>query len=142
MSTDFEVMVPPEGADSGATQKGMLSATAAANSGQVNAALAYLATLHSPQSRKSVASKLNVFARWTGAADLRDCRWGEMKTEHVLAGARRHFGLNFELLFGCPQGGRSGCLARTIDGARGLPSHQVPEAEAYLSTTYGARAFL
>ena len=78
-------MVPPEGADSGATQKGMLSATAAANSGQVNAALAYLATLHSPQSRKSVASKLNVFARWTGAADLRDCRWGEMKTEHVLA---------------------------------------------------------
>ena len=48
MSTDFEVMVPPEGADSGATQKGMLSATAAANSGQVNAALAYLATLHSP----------------------------------------------------------------------------------------------
>lgn len=85
MSTDFVVMVPPEGADSGATQKGMLSATAAANSGQVNAALAYLATLHSPQSRKSVASKLNVFARWTGAADLRDCRWGEMKTEHVLA---------------------------------------------------------
>ena len=85
MSTDFEVMVPPEAADSGATQKGMLSATAAANSGQVNAALAYLATLHSPQSRKSVASKLNVFARWTGAADLRDCRWGEMKTEHVLA---------------------------------------------------------
>ena len=55
-------MVPPKGADSGATQKGMLSATAAANSGQVNAALAYLATLHSPQSRKSVASKLNVFA--------------------------------------------------------------------------------
>ena len=40
MSMDFEVMVPPEGANSGATQKGMLSATAAANSGQVNAALA------------------------------------------------------------------------------------------------------
>lgn len=51
----------------------------------VNPALAYLATLHSASSRRSMASKLNVLARWAGWQDLRDCRWGELKTEHVLA---------------------------------------------------------
>ena len=51
----------------------------------VNAALAYLATLHSQNSRKSMASKLNVLARWAGYADLRDCRWNELRPEHVLA---------------------------------------------------------
>lgn len=85
MSTDFEVMVTLKGVDSDTAPEGILSTAGAGNSEPVNAALAYLATLHSPQSRKSMASKLNVFARWTGAADLLDCRWGEMKTEHVLA---------------------------------------------------------
>lgn len=51
----------------------------------VNAALAYLATLHSKASRKSMASKLNVFSRWAGYNDLRDCEWAKLKTEHVLA---------------------------------------------------------
>ncbi|MGN1150244.1 MAG: tyrosine-type recombinase/integrase [Sutterella sp.] len=60
-------------------------APAAGSEKPVNAALAYLATLHSKNSRKSMASKLNMFARWAGYADLRDCRWGEMRTEHVLA---------------------------------------------------------
>lgn len=51
----------------------------------VNAALAYLATLHSENSRKSMASKLNVFSRWAGYADLRQCEWEKLRPEHVLA---------------------------------------------------------
>lgn len=77
----FEVLPAPLPGESG----GRLASAGVQSSGPVNAALAYLATLHSPQSRKSMASKLNVFARWAGAVDLRDCPWGEMKTEHVLA---------------------------------------------------------
>lgn len=64
---------------------GLSTGTGSGAQPPVNAALAYLATLHSPTSRKSMASKLNMLARWAGYADLRVCPWGELKTEHVLA---------------------------------------------------------
>ena len=66
-------------------QTGLATSGSAGDQPPVNAALAYLATLHSETSRKSMASKLNVLARWAGYADLRSCPWGELKTEHVLA---------------------------------------------------------
>lgn len=50
----------------------------------LNAALAYLATLHSENSRKSMASKLNVFSRWAGFADLLHCEWDKLRPEHIL----------------------------------------------------------
>ena len=79
-------MSPPLTSTVSAQPFGMTVDTQAGSGSEpVNAALAYLATLHSKTSRKSMASKLNMFARWAGYADLRDCRWGEMRTEHVLA---------------------------------------------------------
>ncbi len=52
---------------------------------RVNPAQAYLATLQSTTSRKSMASKLNVFAAWAGYTSLVDCAWGAMRPEHILA---------------------------------------------------------
>ncbi len=52
---------------------GLSTGTGSGAQPPVNAALAYLATLHSPTSRKSMASKLNMLARWAGYADLRVC---------------------------------------------------------------------
>lgn len=51
----------------------------------INPALLYLASLHSEVGRRSMKSKLNVFARWTGAESLLDCRWNEMRAEHCIA---------------------------------------------------------
>lgn len=51
----------------------------------VNAALLYLASLHSETGRKSMRSKLNIMARWTGAESLLDCRWSELRAEHCIA---------------------------------------------------------
>lgn len=85
MPSEYVVLQVGGARNVGDAGAGILPVPGSTESGPVNAALAYLATLHSPQSRKSMASKLNVFARWTGASDLRDCPWGEMKTEHVLA---------------------------------------------------------
>ncbi len=50
-----------------------------------NAALAYLATLHSETSRIAMRSKLNVVARLAGYADLTLCPWEAMAPEHVIA---------------------------------------------------------
>lgn len=51
----------------------------------LNPAVAYLASLHSTTSRVSMKSKLDTVARMVGFADLRDCDWGHLRAEHVLA---------------------------------------------------------
>lgn len=50
-----------------------------------NAALVYLSELSSATSRRTMASKLNRFAQWAHYVDLRDCEWGKMRPEHLLA---------------------------------------------------------
>lgn len=50
-----------------------------------NAALAYLATLHSETSRAAMKSKLNVLARLAGYDSLLTCAWEAIRPEHVLA---------------------------------------------------------
>lgn len=67
------------------TSENRTGLTTDVQSEHVNAAYAYLATLHSENSRKSMASKLNVFSRWAGFQDLRDCEWDRLRPEHILA---------------------------------------------------------
>ena len=50
----------------------------------MNAAAAYLAELHSGDSRRAVRSRLNIAARWLGAADAFCCEWGRLRYVHVL----------------------------------------------------------
>ena len=45
---------------------------------------AYLAELHSGDSRRAVRSRLNIAARWLGAADAFSCEWGRLRYVHVL----------------------------------------------------------
>ena len=51
---------------------------------KVNAALAYLSTLHSETSRISMGSKLQVVARMVGSTSIADCSWDQMQPEQVL----------------------------------------------------------
>lgn len=51
----------------------------------VNPALLYLAQLHSENSIATMRSRLNSFARWTGAESLMDCNWSELRAEHIIA---------------------------------------------------------
>lgn len=51
---------------------------------KVNAALAYLATLHSETSRISMGSKLRTVARMVGAASVLECDWDSMRPEQIL----------------------------------------------------------
>lgn len=52
---------------------------------RVNPALLYLAQLHSENSIATMRSRLNSFARWTGADSLMDCHWDQLRAEHVIA---------------------------------------------------------
>ena len=50
----------------------------------VNAAAAYLAELHSSDSRRAVRSRLNIAARWLGSPDAFRCEWGKLRYVHVV----------------------------------------------------------
>lgn len=57
---------------------------AAGSGAAVNPALVYLRGLHSEDSRRSMASKLNVTARLLGFADLYACPWAALRAEHLV----------------------------------------------------------
>lgn len=51
----------------------------------VNPAQAYLLSLNSARSRRTMASFLNIVARMLGAGSLADCSWGSLRRHHVMA---------------------------------------------------------
>ncbi|SFU20621.1 Site-specific recombinase XerD [Kosakonia arachidis] len=51
----------------------------------LNPALAYLLSLNSARSRRTMVSVLNIVARVLGASDLSDCNWAVLRRHHVLA---------------------------------------------------------
>lgn len=50
-----------------------------------NPAQLYLASLHSHVSAKSMKSRLNQFASWTGALSIDSCTWSAMRAPHIVA---------------------------------------------------------
>lgn len=70
METHFEVVspLPNEGGRSESRQNSLLQEPLDSSGDTVNAAAAYLAELHSGDSRRAVRSRLNIAARWLGAA--------------------------------------------------------------------------
>ena len=50
----------------------------------VNPAVVYLASVSSDNSRRCIASRLNIIAKMVGASDLTQCRWETLRPEHVL----------------------------------------------------------
>ena len=52
---------------------------------KVNPALAYLASLHSETSVKTMRSKLKVFAQWAGYSDVDTCPWDALRPDVVVA---------------------------------------------------------
>ena len=86
METHFEVVSPSlhEGGQGESRQNSLLQETLDSSGDTVNAAAAYLAELHSGDSRRAVRSRLNIAARWLGAADAFSCEWGRLRYVHVL----------------------------------------------------------
>ena len=86
METHFEVVspLPNEGGRSESRQNSLLQEPLDFSGDTVNAAAAYLAELHSGDSRRAVRSRLNIAARWLGAADAFSCEWGRLRYVHVL----------------------------------------------------------
>ena len=86
METHFEVVspLPNEGGRSESRQNSLLQEPLDSSGDTVNAAAAYLAELHSGDSRRAVRSRLNIAARWLGAADAFSCEWGRLRYVHVL----------------------------------------------------------
>ena len=86
METHFEVVSPSlhEGGQGESRQNSLLQEPLDSSGNTVNAAAAYLAELHSGDSRRAVRSRLNIAARWLGAADAFSCEWGRLRYVHVL----------------------------------------------------------
>ena len=86
METHFEVVSPSlhEGGQDESRQNSLLQKPLDSSGDTVNAAAAYLAELHSGDSRRAVRSRLNIAARWLGAADAFSCEWGRLRYVHVL----------------------------------------------------------
>ena len=60
------------------------AARVAANSGKVtNPALAYLSSLSSVRSRRTMHSRLTIIARHLGAQNIYDCHWASLRHHHV-----------------------------------------------------------
>ena len=86
METHFEVVSPSlhEGEQGESRQNSLLQEPLDSSGDTVNAAAAYLAELHSDDSRRAVRSRLNIAARWLGAVDAFSCEWGRLRYVHVL----------------------------------------------------------
>lgn len=84
----LEVMPPsvPASSDGGSNHRLRLGASSSQDHFErINPAQLYLASLHSAVSVKSMRSRLNQFARWTGADSLDTCNWGAMRAPHIIA---------------------------------------------------------
>ena len=64
---------------------GAIASSSEKSTPRINAALTYLAQLTSANSRRTMKSKLNRFARWAGYSDCSVCEWEKMRPEFIVA---------------------------------------------------------